>query len=134
LLNWVATYDCVRLQLGGQVLRTLHVKSRGTTAETRIGPTAAAVARAATVGKLVAALKTDCRPVVMVWWRGLLATVIAAENSQFAHIERPALRFRLLEGILHELLLELGKAVLGAIPYGIAPLHGICTGPPQLKA
>ena len=62
----------------------------------------------------------------MVWWRGLLATVIAAENSQFAHIERPALPFRLLDGILHELLLSVGKAVLGAI--------GIGTGPPQLKA
>jgi hypothetical protein len=51
----------------------------------------------------------------MVWWRGLLATVIAAENGQFVHIERPALPFRLLDGILHELLLEVGKAVLGAI-------------------
>jgi hypothetical protein len=40
----------------------------------------------------------------MVWWRGLLATVIAAENGQFAHIERPALPFRLLDGIVHELL------------------------------
>jgi len=39
----------------------------------------------------------------MVWWRGLLATVIAAENGQFAHIERPALPFRLLDGIVHEL-------------------------------
>ena len=44
MLNWVATYECVRLRLGGQVLRTLHVKSRATTAETRIGPAAAAVA------------------------------------------------------------------------------------------
>jgi len=69
----------------GQVLRTLHVKSRATTAETRIGSAAAAVTRAATVGKLVAALKTDRRPVVMVWWRGLLATVIAAVFGQFAH-------------------------------------------------
>ena len=87
------------------------VKSRATTAETRIG-SAAAVARAATVGKLVAALKTDRRPVVIAWWQGLLATVIAAENGQFADIERPALPFRLLDGIL---LLEVGKAVLGAI-------------------
>ena len=62
----------------------------------------------------------------MVWWRGLLATVIAAENGQFAHIEGPALPFRLLDGILHELLLSVEKGVLGAIPYGIAPLHGIC--------
>ena len=69
----------------------------------------------------------------MVWWRGLLATVIAAVFGQFAHIERPALPFR-LDGIVHELLLSVGKAVLGAIPYGIAPLHGICTGPRQLKA
>ena len=70
----------------------------------------------------------------MVWWRDLLATVIAAENGHFAHIERPALPFRLLDGIVHELLLSVGKAVLGAIPYGIAPLHDICTGPRQLKA
>ena len=62
----------------------------------------------------------------MVWWRDLLATVIAAENGHFAHIERPALPFRLLDGIVHELLLSVGKAVLGAI--------GICAGPPQLKA
>ena len=70
----------------------------------------------------------------MVWWRDLLATVIAAENGHFAHIERPALPFRLLDGIVYELLLSVGKAVLGAIPYGIAPLHDICTGPRQLKA
>jgi hypothetical protein len=62
----------------------------------------------------------------MVWWRSLLATVIAAVFGQFAHIERPALPFPLLDGILHELLLSVGKAVLGAI--------GICTGPRQLKA
>jgi hypothetical protein len=36
--------------------------------------------------------------------------------------------------VLRNLLLAVGKAVLGAIPYEIAPLHGICTGPPQLKA
>ena len=62
----------------------------------------------------------------MVWWRGLLATVIAAENSQFAPIERPALPFRLLDGILHELLLEVGKAVLGAI--------GICKRATAVKS
>ena len=28
--------------------------------------------------------------------------------------------------VLRNLLLAVGKAVLGAIPYGIAPLHGIC--------
>ena len=70
----------------------------------------------------------------MVWWRGLLATVIAAENGQFAHIERPALPFRLLDGSLHELLLSVGKAVLGAIPYGIAPLHGICKRATAVKS
>ena len=58
----------------------------------------------------------------MVWWRGLLATVIAAVFGQFAHIKGPALPFR-LDGIL---LLSVGKSVLGAI--------GICTGPRQLKA
>ena len=62
----------------------------------------------------------------MVWWRGLLATVIAAENSQFAHIERPALPFRLLDGIVYELLLSVGKAVLGAI--------GICKRTTAVKS
>jgi len=41
----------------------------------------------------------------MVWWRCILATVIAAEHGQFAHIEPPALPFRLLDGILHQLFL-----------------------------
>jgi len=57
----------------------------------------------------------------MVWWRGFLATVIAAENGQFAHIERPALPFRLLDGIL---LVEVGKAVLGAIDRHLQAGHG----------
>jgi hypothetical protein len=66
----------------------------------------------------------------MVWWRGLLATVIAAVFGQLAHIEEPALPFR-LDGIL---LLSVGKSVLGAIPYGIAPLHGICKRATAVKS
>ncbi len=52
----------------------------------------------------------------MVWWRGLLATVIAAENGQFAHIERPALPFRLLDGIVHELIASPGLFPLFLLP------------------
>jgi len=35
---------------------------------------------------------------------------------------------------LRNLLLSLGKAVLRAIPYGIAPLHGICKGATAVKS
>jgi hypothetical protein len=58
----------------------------------------------------------------MLWGRGLLATVIAAVFGQFAHIEGPALPFR-LDGIL---LLSVGKAVLGAI--------GICKRATAVKS